>query len=126
MNRFSVFTNRRSALRRQHDALNHGDFAVITTDDEQRVIVTSRKSKKEKLVIAINRGEQEAHVKMPSDSGSLKPLLVTRGEIDAVKVQSGADGIEMTLPRSDRRRVRAVSERWRTDRSGSARVLERW
>ena len=65
------------ALRRQHDALNHGDFAVITTDDEQRVIVTSRKSGKEKLVIAINRGEQEAHVKMPPDSGSLKPILVT-------------------------------------------------
>ena len=34
------------AFRRQHDALNNGDFAVVATDDSQRVIVTSRRSTK--------------------------------------------------------------------------------
>src|SRR6202040_2483684 len=48
------------ALRRQHDALNHGEFAVIATDDAKRILVASRRSEKETLVVAINRGEEDA------------------------------------------------------------------
>jgi cyclomaltodextrinase len=86
------------ALRRQHDALNHGDFSVIATDDVQRVIVTSRRSKRETLVVAVNRGDQDAHLDLRLASSKLTAIFVTRGELDAVKTQTGAIGIEVTLP----------------------------
>ncbi len=82
------------ALRRQHDALNHGDFAIVATDDTQRVIVTSRKSKRESLVVAINRSNEDAHVDLPLNATSLTPIFVTRGDMEAVKVQ----GSQITVP----------------------------
>lgn len=86
------------ALRRQHDALNHGDFAIIATDDAQRVIVTSRRSKKERLIVAINRGEQQAHVTLPLSSNLAAPIFVTRGKMEAIEAKAGADGMKITLP----------------------------
>jgi cyclomaltodextrinase len=92
------FYKRAIALRRQHDALNHGDFAVVATDDAKRVIVMSRRSEKEKLVVAINRGEEEARIDIDVSSKNLVPIFVGRGELDAVKAQPGIKGIELTLP----------------------------
>ncbi len=86
------------AIRRQHDALNHGDFSIVATDDVQRVIVTSRRSKRETLIVAINRSDQDAHVDLRLASNKLTPIFVTRGELDAIKTQTGAIGIEITLP----------------------------
>ena len=85
-------------LRRQHDVLNHGEFRVVTTDDVQRCIVISRRSAKETLLIAVNRGEQPARLDLRLSSSKLTPIFVTRGEIDSVKTQTGAVGIEVTLP----------------------------
>jgi len=86
------------AFRRQHDALNHGDFTVAATDDSQGVIVTSRRSKKEALIVAINRGDAEAHLTVDTQLKGLVPVFVSRGELDAVKAESGGAGIEITLP----------------------------
>ena len=86
------------ALRRQHDVLNHGEFTVIAIDDVQRCLVVSRRSTKETLLVAINRGDQDAHIDLRLASNKLTPIFVTRGEIDAVKTQTGAIGIEVTLP----------------------------
>jgi glycosidase len=93
------FYKRVIALRREHDALNHGDFAIVTTDDAQHVIVTSRTSKREKLIVAINRGEQDAHVHFDvhSPSGRLTPVFVTRGPA-AIRTETTAQGIEFDLP----------------------------
>jgi glycosidase len=88
------FYKRAIALRREHDALNHGDFAIVTTEDAEHVIVTSRTSKREKLIVAINRGEQDAHVDVHLNSGKLVPIFVTRGTLEATKV----DGSNIVLP----------------------------
>ena len=85
-------------LRRQHDVLNHGDFTVVTTDDVQRCIVTSRRSPKETLLIAINRGDQEAHLDLRLSSTKLTPIFVTRGEIDSVKAEVSPTGVAVSLP----------------------------
>src|SRR5439155_20255665 len=65
------------ALRRQHDVLNHGEFAVVTTDDVQRCLVFSRRSEKETLLIAINRGDQPANVDLRLSPTKLTPIFVT-------------------------------------------------
>ena len=54
-------------IRRKHQALNHGDFSVVATDDTQRVIVTARKSKTETLFLATNRGDKDATVKVRTE-----------------------------------------------------------
>ena len=86
------------ALRRQHDALNHGDFAIITTDDVQRAIVVSRRSAKETLFVAINRGEKEARVALRLSPTNLKPIFVTRGDLESIKAEVAPAGMEVTLP----------------------------
>jgi len=86
------------ALRRQHDALNHGDFAVVAADDEHRALVMSRRSEKETLLIGLNRGDQEARVNIEGGGKHLVPVFVTRGELDAVKAESSETGIAITLP----------------------------
>jgi cyclomaltodextrinase / maltogenic alpha-amylase / neopullulanase len=86
------------ALHRQHDALNHGDFTVLATDDKQHSLVVSRRSAKETLVIALNRGDQDAHLDLRLESNRLVPIYVTRGDLDAIKTQAGGAGTEVTLP----------------------------
>jgi cyclomaltodextrinase len=93
-----AFYKKAIALRRGHDALNHGEFAVVSTDDVQRTIVTSRRSKKETLLVAFNRGDQEAHLDLRLSSTKLSPIFVTQGELDAVKVTPSALGLAVTLP----------------------------
>jgi len=58
----------------------------------------SRASDKEKLVIALNRGEAEAQIEINTSSKGLVPIFVSRGNLDAVKTQPGTSGIELTLP----------------------------
>jgi glycosidase len=88
------FYKRAIALRRQHDALNHGEFAILAADDAQRVIITTRRSRRESLIIAVNRGSEDAHVDLRVNATSLTPIFVTRGELEAVKAQ----GSQITLP----------------------------
>jgi glycosidase len=92
------FYKRAIALRREHDALNHGDFAVVLTDDNQRVIVTSRRSKKETLLVAINRGDQDARVDLPGTVGTLTPIFVTDGELESVPADASPLGVSLELP----------------------------
>jgi glycosidase len=86
------------ALRRQHDALNHGEFTFLTSDDVQRAIVFSRRSAKETLLVAINRGDEDARIGVHLSSGELTPIFVTRGETESVKSQVAVGGAELILP----------------------------
>jgi glycosidase len=86
------------ALRRQHDALNHGDFAVVVADDEHRMLLMSRHSDKETLFIALNRSDQEGKVNVEGGGKHLAPIFVTRGDLDAVKAELSETGIAITLP----------------------------
>jgi cyclomaltodextrinase / maltogenic alpha-amylase / neopullulanase len=85
-------------LRRQHDALNHGDLGVVAADDRQRVIVFKRASDKETLVVALNRGSDEARVALEGGGKSMVPVFVTRGDLDAVKMEISEGGTMLTLP----------------------------
>jgi glycosidase len=97
-NNLFEFYKQAIALRRQHDALNRGQFAVVAADDGQHVFVFSRRSDKEALLIALNRGDREARLNMEGGSKQVIPIFVTRGDLDAVKVESSETGTAMTLP----------------------------
>ena len=87
------------ALRRSHHALNHGDFAFLQADDAQETLVFRRESSKETIIVALNRSDKAAQIHLGNLlSTTLKPVLVTRGEIKAVKIKSGSDGIDLSLP----------------------------
>ncbi len=92
------FYKRAIALRHKHDALNHGDFTVLATDDDQRTIVISRKSSKERLIIAFNRSDNAARMQLQIAAKHLIPIFITRGETGAVKTQVAKNGTELVLP----------------------------
>ena len=86
------------ALRRQHDALSHGGFNFLATDDSKRVIVARRQSPREALVVAINRGNGDAQIDLSMETKHLVPIFVTRGDVEDVKTGPGANGTEINLP----------------------------
>jgi cyclomaltodextrinase len=86
------------ALHRKHEALNHGEISFLAADDTQRAIVFSRKSTKETLLVALNRSEKDAHINVNISSGKLTPIFVTRGEMESVKTEVAANGLDLILP----------------------------
>ena len=84
-------------IRRKHDALNHGDFSVVATDDAQRVIVTMRQSKSETLYLVTNRGDKDATVQFQSE-GKLSPMFASSGSLDLVKAESAPPATSVTIP----------------------------
>jgi cyclomaltodextrinase len=93
-----AFYKKAVALRREHNALNHGDFAIVATDDAQRAIVISRRSQKESLFTAINRGDQAAQIGLKLSVGKLTPIFVTQGEMESVQATPSATGVQISLP----------------------------
>lgn len=93
-----AFYKKAVALRREHNALNHGDFAIVATDDAQRAIVISRRSQKESLFTAINRGDQAAQIGLKLSGGKLTPIFVTQGEMESVQATPSATGVQISLP----------------------------
>ena len=86
------------ALRRSKEALNHGEFSVLATDDIQRTIAFTRRTPKETLLVALNRSDQDATVELHVSASRLKPIFVTRGEIGAIQPESAADRAKVILP----------------------------
>ncbi len=84
-------------IRRKHVALNHGDFSVVATDDEQRVIVTRRQSKSETLYLVTNRGEKDATVQVQSEK-KLSPMFASSGSLDLIKAESEPRATSVTVP----------------------------
>ena len=86
------------ALRKEHHALNHGDYNVLATDDVQRAFVFTRRSPKETLIVALNRGAQPATVDLSLASSNIKPLFVTQGALEDVKASVTAGGAKLVVP----------------------------
>jgi len=84
-------------IRRKHEALNHGDFSVVATDDAQRVLVTMRESKGERLYLVTNRGDAEARIDLKT-SGKITPMFASSGDSDAVKIESFGMGVSVHVP----------------------------
>lgn len=93
-----AFYKKAIALRRENGALNHGEFAIVATDDQQGTLVFTRRSKKQMLLIALNRGDKEAHVDLAIPSKKMRPIFVTQGEAESVKVTPTAAGMGVILP----------------------------
>ena len=92
------FYKRAIALRRGSEALNHGDFTVLATDDVQRTMAFTRRSPKETMVVVLNRGDQNATIDLHVSAARIKPIFVTQGELTAVQTQSSREGAEIALP----------------------------
>jgi glycosidase len=92
------FYKRAINLRREHEALTHGDYSVLTTEDNQRTLVLKRHSPKETLLVAFNRGDKDATVAVHVSAEKLKPIFITHGELSGIKPKSAADTTEFVLP----------------------------
>ncbi len=86
------------ALRRMHESLNHGEITFVAADDDQKAFAFVRKSNKETTLIAINRGDKEAHFQIGELSGTFTPLFVTTGELADVTADPIDGGLEVKLP----------------------------
>jgi glycosidase len=84
-------------IRRKHEALNHGDFSIVATDDSHRVLVTLRQSKGEKLYLVTNRGDADAKIDLPT-SDKISPMFASSGDSSAVKVQNSGLVQSVTVP----------------------------
>ena len=93
-----AFYKKAIALRRENHALNHGEFAIVATDDTQRMLVFSRRSKKQKLLVALNRGDREAHIDLKTASKGVTTLFVTQGDVASAKAVPSDAGLGVTLP----------------------------
>jgi glycosidase len=93
-----AFYKKAIALRRQHSSLTRGDLSILATDDVQRSLAISRRSSNETLIIFLNRGDKEARLNLRLSSSSLKPIFVTEGAIESVKVSPSDVGLSVALP----------------------------
>jgi glycosidase len=89
------FYKRAIALRREHEALNHGDFSLVAADDKQQLLAFKRQSEKETLLVILNRGEEEAHVELPG-ADKMKGIFVTQGAVTGLVMQPGK--LELRIP----------------------------
>jgi len=60
--------------------------------------LASRRSKKETLIVALNRGDEEARVNIDVASRNLVPIFVSRGELGQVRTERREMGLTITLP----------------------------
>ena len=93
-----AFYKKAIALRRENEALNHGDFFIVATDDKQRTFVFRRQSRKQTLLVALNRSDKEAHMDLAIEAKSLKTIFVTQGDVGSVAPRPSNSGVGLTLP----------------------------
>ena len=86
------------ALRRQHDALNHGDYQVVSTDNEHDSFAFVRRSAEEKLLVAINRSGEEVTLEMNFPHQKAKAVFVSKGELSALAMEDSGNALDLKLP----------------------------
>ncbi|MDQ3197765.1 MAG: glycoside hydrolase family 13 protein [Verrucomicrobiota bacterium] len=86
------------ALRREHDALNHGDYRVIVTDDKHDSTAFVRQTAKEKLLVAFNRGGEAATLTLKFPHHKVQPIFVTKGELSDLKAEDSGKALDLQLP----------------------------
>lgn len=86
------------ALRRGHDALNHGDYSVVFTDNDHDSLAFVRRSGQEKLLVAVNRSGEPATLGMNFPHRKAKPIFVTGGDLADVQAEDSGNALDLTLP----------------------------
>ncbi|MBV9008357.1 MAG: DUF3459 domain-containing protein [Verrucomicrobia bacterium] len=85
------------ALRRNEDALNHGDFTFLSADDAQHCVVLRRQSDKGTVIAAFNRGDAPASLTIACP-GKAEADLVTDGDKEALDLSADKAALRVTLP----------------------------
>ena len=86
-------------LRHKTEALRSGKFDVLRADDQKNVLVFSRSTAEESVIVALNRSEtdREVEVRLPSlDSGLYKPLFATQPHSGEERVNNGV--LRLSVP----------------------------
>ncbi len=91
------YYRRAISLRREHHALNHGDYATVLADDAQGSLVVRRQSEQETLFIALNRSEKESTLEIGPIPGRLQ-VLFTSDNPTGVRVEQMEKGSRLVLP----------------------------
>jgi len=86
------------ALRRGHDALNHGDYEVVATDDEHDALAFVRRSQKKKLLVVLNRSNAKTTLALNFPHDKTTPIFVTKGEVADVQASDAGGRLEVKLP----------------------------
>ncbi|MBA3961669.1 MAG: alpha-glucosidase C-terminal domain-containing protein [Chthoniobacterales bacterium] len=86
------------ALRREHDALNHGDYSVVFQDNDHDSLAFVRRSDKEKLLVAFNRSSEAATLGMNFPHRKAKPIFVTKGDLSGVQADDSGNALDLKLP----------------------------
>jgi glycosidase len=85
------------ALRKQHDALRRGSWAVADSNDDSKFFAFRRDLDGKRLVIAFNRGEESFEWTSPSRASKLAIVFATdkRAAVDSA---NAGHGRSLTLP----------------------------
>ncbi len=86
------------ALRRSHDALNHGDYEVAAMDNEHDTLAFVRRSAKEKLLVALNRSGEEVTLGMNFPHRRATPIFVSKGEVAELQASDSGNSLDLKLP----------------------------
>ena len=72
-------------VRKENEALRRGEFKVVATHDATQTIVFERRTQDQTMLIAVNRGNAPAEIKLPSNfwtgSVKLRPVISSSGEV---------------------------------------------
>jgi cyclomaltodextrinase / maltogenic alpha-amylase / neopullulanase len=95
-----LFNFYKAAIKLRHDnpALVHGDFTVLAADDIQRALIFSRRTPKQSLVVALNRGDSAATLQLHLATDKLQPIYVTRGAASDVQMTRKGSIVELVVP----------------------------
>lgn len=91
-----AFYKRAIALRREHPALNVGDYRQLGAFDDQKTFVFARGEGADTLVVAMNRSdaEQRVDVELPSGAGT---EMIFSTSTDGAGGSASVDGGRMTI-----------------------------
>ncbi len=86
------------ALRREHNALNHGDYTVVFEDNDHDSLAFVRRSDKEKVLVAFNRSSETATLGMNFPHRKAEPIFVTKGDLADVQADDSGNALDLKLP----------------------------
>jgi cyclomaltodextrinase len=93
-----TYYKRAIALRREHDALNHGNYEVVEIDELHDSFAFVRRSRGDNLLVVINRGGEEAAISLTLPHEKVETTFVSRGDLSDVELNDSDDKLNLKLP----------------------------
>lgn len=90
------------AMRRDSNALRHGDIKFVTTDDSAAFLAFRRTDGKETLLVGLNRGDAPYAWKVALAPGeAVSQIFTASGEVNRLQLTSGVESATVTVPALD-------------------------